>query len=105
MAEQEELQGRRNNYFNATINYGKVVTDLVSITSRAWNIFESSSIERKRQLLGLIASNFTIDGKNLCVELNSPFDVIAELNKTQEWGGRRDLNPRPPLPQRGALTN
>ena len=87
MAEQEELQSRRNNYFNASINYGKVVTDLVSITSRAWRIFESSSIERKRQLLGLIASNFTIDGKNLCVELNSPFDVIANLNKTQEWGG------------------
>lgn len=45
MSEQEELQNRRDNYFNATINYGKVVTDLVSITSRAWQIFESSSID------------------------------------------------------------
>lgn len=51
MSEQAELQSRRNNYFNATINYGKVVTELVSITSRAWRIFESSSIDRKRLFL------------------------------------------------------
>lgn len=85
--EQESLQQKKNRYFDASINYGKVVTDLISITSRAWQIFESSSIDRKRQLLGLIASNYTVDGKNLCVELNSPFDVIANLNKTKEWGG------------------
>jgi len=93
MAEQEELQGRRDNYFNATINYGKVVKDLVSITSRTWQIFESSSTDRKRQLLGMIASNYKLDGKNLYVELISPFNLIYNLNKTKK-GGVPELPPR-----------
>lgn len=85
--EQEALQQKKNRYFDASINYGKVVTDLVSITSRAWEIFESSKIERKRQLLGMLSSNLEVDDKKLYVELKSPFNLIYELNKTKEWGG------------------
>jgi len=84
--EHESLLSRKTKYFDASVDYGKVVTDLVSITSRAWNIFESSSIDRKRQLLGMIASNFEVDGKKLYVELNNPFKMIYDLNESQEWG-------------------
>lgn len=84
--EQEALQQKKNRYFDASINYGKVVTDLVSITSRAWEIFESSKIDRKRQLLGMLTSNLEVDDKNLYVVMKSPFNLIYELNKTKEWG-------------------
>lgn len=84
--EQEALQQKKNRYFDASINYGKVVTDLVSITSRAWKIFESSKIDRKRQLLGMITSNLEVDDKKLYVELKSPFNLIYNLNKTKKWG-------------------
>lgn len=103
--EQENLLSKKNRYFDASINYGKVVTDLVSITSRAWEIFKSSKIDRKRQLLGMLTSNLEVDDKNLYVELKSPFDKIYELNKSQEWGGRWDLNPQPSVPQTDALTS
>ncbi len=103
--EQEALQQKKNRYFDASINYGKVVTDLVSITSRAWEIFESSKIDRKRQLLGMLTSNLEVDDKNLYVVMKSPFNLIYELNKTKEWGGRWDLNPQPSVPQTDALTN
>ncbi len=105
MDEQEELQSKRNNYFKGSVNYGKVVTDLISITSRAWEIFESSRIERKQQLLGMIASNFVVDDKNLIVTLNTPFNVILELNESGKWGGQWDLNPQPSVPQTDALTS
>lgn len=85
--EQETLLQKKAGYFDASINYGKVVTDLVSITSRAWEIFESSKIDRKRQLLGMISSNLEVDDKKLYVELKSPFNLIYNLNKTKEWGG------------------
>lgn len=84
--EQETLQQKKNRYFDASINYGKVVTDLVSITSRAWEIFESSKIDKKRQILGMLTSNLEVDDKKLYVELKSPFSLVYELNKTQEWG-------------------
>lgn len=85
--EQEALQQKKNRYFDASINYGKVVTDLVSITSRAWEIFKSSKIDRKRQLLGMLTSNLEVDDKKLYIELKSPFNLIYDLNKTQDWGG------------------
>lgn len=103
--EQENLLNKKNRYFDASINYGKVVTDLISITSRTWEIFESSSIDRKRQLLGMITSNLKVYDKKLYVEMKSPFNVIYELNKTQKWGGRWDLNPQPLVPQTSALTS
>ncbi len=103
--EQEALQQKKNRYFDASINYGKVVTDLVSITSRAWEIFKSSKIDRKRQLLGMLTSNLEVDDKKLYIELKSPFNLVYDLNKTQEWGGRWDLNPQPLVPQTSALTN
>jgi hypothetical protein len=89
--EQEALQQKKNRYFDASINYGKVVTDLVSITSRAWEIFKSSKIDRKRQLLGMLTSNLEVDDKKLYIELKSPFNLIYNLNKTQEWGHVVDL--------------
>ena len=87
MDEHEELQSKRNNYFKGSVNYGKVVTGLISITSRAWEIFKSSRIERKQQILGMIASNFVVDDKNLMVTLKSPFNTIYELNQSGNWGG------------------
>jgi len=83
----------KNRYLNASINYGKVVTDLISITFRTWEIFESSKIERKRQILGMLISNLEVDDKKLYVELKSPFNLIYELNKTHKWGGRFQSSP------------
>lgn len=84
--EQESLQDRRNKFFNASIDYGKLITDLISITSRAWEIFEGSRIDRKRQLLGMLFSNLSVENKKLSVVLRSPFDTIYELNKSGKWG-------------------
>jgi len=83
----EELLYQRGMYFDASLDYGKFVSNLLTITSRAWEIFESSSPDKKRELLGLITLNLTLDDKKLDVTLAEPFDKIYELNKTKEWGG------------------
>ncbi|MGI6475650.1 MAG: recombinase family protein [Candidatus Dojkabacteria bacterium] len=86
----EELLYQRGMYFDASLDYGKFVSNLLTITSRAWEIFESSSPDKKRELLGLITLNLTVDDKKLDVTLAEPFDKIYELNKSQEWGALRD---------------
>lgn len=78
-------------YFKDSLNYEKLVTNLVSIISRVWKIFESSKIDRKRQLIGMLTSNLEVDDKKLYVELKSPFDMIYELDKSKEWGSIVDL--------------
>ena len=54
-------------------------------------LFESSSIDKKRELLGLITLNLTLDDKKLYVELQKPFDAIYNYNKTGKWGSIVDL--------------
>ena len=83
----------KNRYFDDSINYGKVVTNLISITFRTWEIFESSKIGRKRQILGILTSNLEVDNKKLYIELKSLFNLIYELNKTHKWGGRFQSSP------------
>ena len=78
---------------------------LLNISTHAWEIFQSSSIDKKRELLGLITLNLTLDDKKLYVELQKPFDAIYNYNKSGKWGGRWDLNPQPSVPQTDALTS
>jgi len=39
----------------------------------------------------MLFSNLEVDDKKLYVELKSPFNLIYELNKSQEWGQLLDL--------------
>lgn len=59
---------------------------LLTITSRSWEIFQGSSLDQKRQLLGLITLNLTLKDKKLVIELQKPFDAIYNSNKTGIWG-------------------
>ncbi|MHC1716798.1 MAG: hypothetical protein AB9915_02880 [Candidatus Dojkabacteria bacterium] len=55
---------------------------LLTITSRSWEIFQGSSLDQKRQLLGLITLNLTLIDKKLVIELQKPFDAIYNSNKS-----------------------
>ncbi len=87
--------------------------------------------EQKRTILRIIGSDLKIVNRKLEVQLRTPFELISnsfkEIDKNFKlgpddladmsanrfvsgdqkniWGGRRDLNPQPPDPQSGALTN
>ncbi len=65
---------------------------LVDLTSRAYEVFQNSQIERKRQLINFMFANLEMDGKNLNYSMRSPFNLLAGLSKTKEWRARRDSN-------------
>ena len=64
-----------------------------------------SEPERKRQIITLTLQNLEIKDGKLSYEWVKPFDSVFVSAKGHTWGGKWDSNPRPPLPQRGALTN
>jgi hypothetical protein len=64
---------------------------LLNISTHAWGIFQSSSIDKKRELLGLITLNMSLDDKKLYVELQKPFDAIYNYNKSGKWGRLVDI--------------
>ncbi len=69
--------------------------NLLNICSRAPELFESSKVEQKRQLINFLLSNLKLRGKTLEFELKKPFEVLINLQNCKnrsEWLGREDSN-------------
>ena len=70
--------------FGITVNY------LLDLASRAFELFESSKIEQKRQLVNFLLSNLQLKGKTLLYDVNKPFDAILNAKKCSNWLGTVD---------------
>lgn len=60
---------------------------LISLASRAGEIFERSKVEQKRQLLAFVFSNLKLRGKKLEVSLRSPLDLMVNRQGYAGWLG------------------
>ena len=58
---------------------------MISIASRAADIFERSNIEQKRQLIAFVFSNLHLRGKKLEFALRSPFDLMVNRPDYASW--------------------
>jgi site-specific DNA recombinase len=97
------LENRRNKFELMTKYDLDSVLHLLKLSRNAPRLFEKGRIERKRQLIKMTHSNLELSGELLRSELRFPFNKIAESNKTQNWLGRRDSNPRILGPKPSAL--
>ena len=71
------------------------VTTLVTLASKASEIFDRSTTEEKRQLMGYVFSNLQMEGGKLRYSLKKPFDLLVNLGGYQEWLLGPDSNQRP----------
>jgi site-specific DNA recombinase len=63
---------------------------LLSITKRLQNIFESSEVDEKRQILNLVFQNFSLQSKKLLFNTKTPFKEVFECNilsNNASWSG------------------
>lgn len=74
----EKLKEAENNYY-VTAKY------LLELANRAYELFMSSKVDQKRQLIKLVLSNLTIQGEKLVWEAHKPFDLILECSDRQVW--------------------
>jgi hypothetical protein len=61
------------------------LSSLITLASHAYDLFESSTIDEKRQLLGYVFSNLELEGATLRFSLRKPFNLFADLATCQEW--------------------
>lgn len=61
---------------NADESYHITAKTVLSLAQRAAEIFDSSEIPEKRQLLDFVLQNPVVNGKSLEFQLKSPFDTI-----------------------------
>lgn len=90
-----ELKQRQHEISIMTANHQKgddsfrtTVESLFSLASKAYEIFESSKIEQKRQLIAFVFSNLTLRGATLEYSLRNPFSLMAGMHSYEEWSGR-----------------
>lgn len=74
----ERLQEAEDNYY-ITAKY------ILDLTNRAYDLFKSSEVDEKRQLIKLILSNLQVDGENIVYEAQKPFDLILNCSERQAW--------------------
>lgn len=65
---------------------------LISVASRAADIFAHSKIEQLRELIGFVFSNLQLRGKKLAFTMRSPFDLMVGRADYAGWLGDLDSN-------------
>lgn len=77
------LQDAEDNYY-ITARY------LLELANRAYDLFISSEVEERRQLLKLVLSNLRVEGSNVCYDAVKPFDSILVSANSQSWLAKWD---------------
>lgn len=77
------LQDAEDNYY-ITAKY------LLELANRAHELFISSEVEGRRQLLKLVLSNLRVEGRKVQYAAVKPFDSILVSANSQSWLARWD---------------
>lgn len=59
--------------------------DLLELAGQASEMFRVRSLDDRRQLLNVVASNFVVDGKNIVPTYRKPFDLLAKGLSCSKW--------------------
>ncbi len=74
----EQLQEAEDNYYFTA----KYVLELIN---RAYELFVSSEVEEKRQLIKLILSNVRLEDENVVWDVQKPFDLFINATDSNQW--------------------
>ncbi len=75
-----ELQEAENNYY-ITAKY------VLELTSKAYDLFMSSEMEERRQLITLVLQNLRLSGEKIVVDAISPFNIVINEKDRIGWRG------------------
>ncbi len=73
--------------------------------AEARRTFLSGTSVQRRMILEAVASNYTLRGRKVALQLEQPFGILAEANGYSNWCARQDSNLRPQAPQACTLSN
>lgn len=66
-------------------NYYMTATYLVELAQKAHELFTSSELEEKRQLIALSLSNLRVDDEFVRYDVIKPFDTILNYADRKAW--------------------
>lgn len=89
---QAEAQARIEQHQTGENAFRTTLEGLISVASRAADLFARSTTEQKRQLLGFVFSNLQLRGKKLEISWRSPFELMVDRPDYASWLGDLDSN-------------
>jgi hypothetical protein len=81
---QREITSEMKAHVNADETCLITAKTVLDLAKRAKELFMSSKLEEKQQLLNFVFSNLKLDGKRLAVILKEPFSTIPAVSHQQE---------------------
>ena len=93
------LRRAESHYYDVGLKF----LELAQKLRRYWELQQDR--HQRGEVAKALLSNCILKDGTLTPTYRKPFDLIVEGLHSEEWGERRDLNPRPPGPQPGALTS
>ena len=85
--DKEEITTRLNNLQEAEDNYYLTSKYVLNLADRAHDLFISSEVEEKRQLVTLVLQNIKMDGKKIVYDVQKPFNLMIEASDSHLWRG------------------
>ena len=82
---QAEIEEEMQRYTQADENFYITANTVLNLAQRAEQIFESSEIDEKRQLLNFLLQNLELQGRKLSFKLKTPFDTVFQMNKCSNF--------------------
>ena len=92
---QQEINQLLERHHTGNEQFKIALSSLIDLASHAYELFESSTIDEKRQLIGYLFSNLELKGAKLEYNLKKPFNLFVDLANDQEWLPGPDSNQRP----------
>ena len=93
-ARQQEILAQMERHVHADKEFYITANTVMRLASRAREIFESSEVEEKRQLLNFVFQNLNLDGEKLAYTLREPFSMIMKVKDCPNRWGQLDSNQR-----------
>lgn len=82
---QQEIQGKMTKLTTADEDYYITADYLLQLSNRAYELFQSSEVHEKRQLLKLTLQNLTLEGRKVRYNVLKPFDTILNYADSKLW--------------------
>jgi hypothetical protein len=82
---QQEINYLLQDSHEADSQFKFALSELISLASKAPDLFDRSNNAEKRLLIGFVFSNLALEGPTLGYSLRKPFDLLVDLAKSQEW--------------------
>jgi len=85
--QQTEIAARIDQHQTGDDAFRATLESLISVASRAADLFQRSKAEQKRKLVSLVFSNLRLSGKKLEYSMRSLFDLMVNRPNHASWLG------------------